>query len=67
MIKAAQKKEKINPEDALNEEEKDALNVYEFLSQAYNRGVALRNCNYFADVNELGRMIKEKYEPKEKE
>lgn len=67
-IKAAEKGKKISPEDmnaVLNEKENDALEVYQFLSQAYNRGVSLRTCNYFADLNELGAAIKEKYEPKE--
>ncbi len=64
-IKAAEKGKKINPEDALNEEEKYALDVYDFLSKSYDRGVALGTCNYFADLNKLGEMIKKKYELKE--
>jgi hypothetical protein len=64
-IKAAEKGKRINPEDVLNEEEKYALDVYEFLSEAYNRGVALKACNYFNDLNKLGEKIKENYEPKE--
>jgi hypothetical protein len=64
-IKAAQEGKKIKPEDALNAKEKDAFNVYQLLSQAYNRGVSLKTCNYFADLNELGKEIMEKYKPKE--
>lgn len=64
-IKAKYKKKEIDPRDVLNEEEKYALDVYEFLSESYNRGVALKTCNYFADLNKLGEMIKKKYEPKE--
>jgi len=56
----------INPENALTEKEKDALKVYQFLSEAYNRGVSLRTSNYFADLNELGKKIMEKYKPKDK-
>jgi hypothetical protein len=65
LVESAQKGKKIKPKDALDEKEKDALHVYELLSQAYNRGVSLRNCNYFSDVNELGKKIMEKYQPKE--
>jgi len=65
IIKSAQEGKKIKPEDVLNEKEKDALEVYQFLSQAYNRGVSLRTCNYFADLNELGKKIMEKYKSKE--
>ena len=64
-IESAQEGKKINPEDALNEKEKDALQVYQLLSQAYNRAVSLSTCNYFADLNELGKSIMEKYKPKE--
>ena len=64
-IKSLEEGKKIKPEDALNEKEKDAFKVYELLSQAYNRGVSLRTCNYFADLNELGKKITEKYKPKE--
>ena len=64
-IKSAQEGKKIKPEGVLNEKEKDALKVYELLSQAYNRGVSFGTCNYFADVNELGKKIMEKYKPKE--
>ena len=64
-IESLEKGEKINPEDALNEKEKDAFNVYKLLSQAYNRGVSLSTGNYFADLNELGKKITEKYKPKE--
>lgn len=64
-IEAAKKRKKISPEDVLDEKEKYAWDVYQFLSQSYNRGVALGTGNYFADLNELGRQIIEKYEPKE--
>lgn len=64
-IESVQKGKKIKPEDALDEKEKDALQVYELLSQAYNRGVSLGTCDYFVDVNELGKKIMEKYKPKE--
>jgi len=67
LVESAQKGKKIKPEDALDEKEKDALQVYELLSQAYNRGVSLSTCNYFADVNGLGKKIMEKYKPKESE
>ena len=69
-IKAAEKGKKISPEDmnaVLNEEEKYALKAYNFLSETYNRGVALSTTNYFADLNELGKEIMEKYKPKESE
>jgi len=66
-IKAKYEKKEIDPRDVLNEEEKYALDVYEFLSLSYDRGVSLRNCNYFSDVNELGKKIMEKYKPKESE
>jgi len=64
-IKASGDGKKINPEDVLTEEEMKALDVYEFLSESYNRGVSLKACNYFADLNRLGAAIKEKYQPKE--
>ena len=59
------KHENKKPEDVLNEKEKDALKVYQFLSEAYNRGVSFGTCDYFADLNELGKKIMEKYKPKE--
>jgi len=59
------KHENKKPEDMLDEKEKDALKVYQLLSQAYNRGVSLRTSNYFVDLNELGKKIMEKYKPKE--
>ena len=62
-IKAGKKE--INPGDVLNEKEMKALGFYDFLSKAYNHGVALKTCNYFDDLNKLGEMIKNKYEPKE--
>ncbi len=65
-IEAAKKGKKISPKDVLDEKEKYAWDVYQFLSQSYNHAVALSTCNYFADLNELGRQIMEKYEPKEK-
>lgn len=64
-IKARYEKKEIDPRDALSEEEKYALDVYEFLSLSYDRGVALKACNYFADLNKLGKKIKENYEPKD--
>jgi len=59
------KHENKKPEDMLDEKEKDALKVYQLLSQAYNLGVSLRTSNYFVDLNELGKKIMEKYKPKE--
>jgi len=54
--------------DALNERETDAFNAYQMLSEAYNRGVALRSAQqgYFADINGALKKISEKYKPKEK-
>jgi 6-pyruvoyl-tetrahydropterin synthase len=51
----------------LNEQEKDALNVFGILSKAYNRAVSLRvaSSGYFADLNEAVKEIIEKYKPKE--
>lgn len=59
------KHENKKPEDVLTEKEKDALKVYQFLSEVYNRGVSFGTCDYFADLNELGKKIMEKYKPKE--
>jgi hypothetical protein len=55
----------INPEDALTEKEKQALSVYNFLSEVYNRVVSLGTCDYLADLNELGRKMMKMYKPKE--
>ncbi len=58
----------IKPQDALNEQELDALGVFQqILSPAYNRAMAFRAAkgSYFADVNGLGKQISEKYKPKE--
>lgn len=68
-IESAEKGKKISLEDmnaVLNEEEKYALKAYKFLSEAYNRKVSLSTANYFADLNELGKEIMEKYPPKDK-
>ena len=65
--KAMKDGKKINPQDALNEKEKDAMNVYQLLSKSYNRGASLSNCDYFADLNEMGKMIIEKYASKKEE
>ncbi len=57
-IKAGKKE--INPGDVLNEKEMKALGFYDFLSKAYNHGVALKTCNYFGDLNALGEKMMEK-------
>lgn len=62
------RKKEINPGDVLNEKEMKALGFYDFLSKAYNHGVALKTCNYFGDLNALGEKMMEKMygsEPKE--
>jgi len=53
----------------LTEAEQDAFNVYQLLSQAYNRGLGLRaaQSGYFADLNQTASQISEKYKPKTKE
>jgi len=67
-IKATEEGKEIDTREInkiLSEKENDALQVYQLLSQAYNRAVSLGTCNYFADMNELGNQITEKYKPKE--
>ncbi|MEK6818959.1 MAG: hypothetical protein AABY10_03415 [Nanoarchaeota archaeon] len=69
-IKLAREGKKIKAEDlidsVLDEKERDALAVYNgILSKAYDRGVSLKTANYFADINQLGKQISEKYRPKE--
>ncbi|HUW43633.1 MAG TPA: hypothetical protein VMV95_01570 [Bacillota bacterium] len=65
-LKAVREGTQIDPTSVLSEKEKDALQVYGLLSEAYNRGVSLSTCDYFSDFNQLGQMIAEKYKPKEK-
>lgn len=65
-LKAIREGTQIDPTSALDEKEKDALQVYGLLSDAYNRGVSLSNCGYFFDLNQLGQMMAEKYKPKDK-
>lgn len=62
MTKLSQKKQ-------LNDAEKDAFAVYKGLSEAYNRGVALKvgREGYYADLNEQLNEISEKYAPKKTE
>lgn len=57
---------KIDPEkikEFLTEEEVDAFNTYQALSQAYNRGAALNSsqADYFSDSNQILKNISEKY------
>jgi hypothetical protein len=51
---------------ALNEYEKDALAIYQMLSEAYDRSVALKigKEGYFSDLNAMGKQISNKYAPK---
>jgi|ETNmetMinimDraft_2_1059921.scaffolds.fasta_scaffold18322_2 hypothetical protein len=52
--------------DKLTEDEKDALGMYQVLSQAYERACA-RNAsqaNYFEDLSNTGKDIAKKYNPK---
>ena len=67
-LKAGEAKASGEDGNGLSEKEVDALNSYQILSQAYDRGVALRasQSGYFADLNQLGKQISEKYKPKEK-
>ena len=56
-------------QDVLNEQEIDALAVYQgILSKAYNRAIALRvaQSGYFADLNQAASQISEKYKKLEK-
>ncbi|GIU68186.1 MAG: hypothetical protein KatS3mg001_036 [Candidatus Pacearchaeota archaeon] len=57
------------PEENRTEQEKDALNAFNILREAYNRAVSLKvaSSGYFADLNEAGKEILEKYKPKEGE
>ena len=50
-------------EDGLSEKEKDALNFYQILSQAYDRGIAYEagKSGYFADINAAAEKISQKY------
>lgn len=69
-IEEIRKGGKISPEKiqgSLTEEEIDAFDVYQALSQAYNRGAALNSVeeNYFSDINESLRQISGKYNAEE--
>ena len=68
IAKATSRREDLKVEDILTETEYDALMVYQgILSQAYNRGFALRTAQpgYFADLNSAAEKVSEKYKPKE--
>lgn len=67
-VKIAEAKEKEKPEDVLSEKEKYALIVYQELSKAYDRGLALmaNRTGYFADINATLKQISKKYKPKKK-
>ncbi|MBU2562179.1 MAG: hypothetical protein KKF68_00785 [Nanoarchaeota archaeon] len=47
----------------LNDEEKDALGMYQILVQAYERACSLKVIDYFSDVNSSGKQIVERYAP----
>ena len=67
-LKSIKEGRRVKPEEALNEQELEAMAVYQqILSPAYTRAVSLRTANYFADINQLGRQISEKYKPIERE
>ncbi len=58
----------IKPEEALTEQEIDAMNIYQRLLQpAYVRSAAIASAksSYFADINGLGKQYAEKYKSKE--
>ena len=60
---------KQQPGAKLTEKENEAIAVYQRLSDAYNRAVALRIAQpgYFSDINEFGRKLTEKYAPKKRQ
>lgn len=63
--KLAEKKSKgMDP----SEQEVDAINSYQILTKAYDRAVTFKaiKAGDFADLNEAGREISERYEPKKK-
>ena len=53
---------------SLGEKEQHAIALYSVLSESYKRACALKatQANYFADLNETGRKITERYKPEEK-
>ena len=55
-------------QDSLTEKEKSAMGMYQVLSESYNRACA-RNAsqaNYFADLNDTGKKIANKYKSQKK-
>jgi len=68
LARAQAAKESRKKADELTEAEKDAFNVYQLLSHAYNRGLGLRaaQSGYFADLNQAAEKITEKYKKPEK-
>jgi len=63
--KAITKDGKLDP-SKLNDKEKDALKIYQILTDSYERAIGLKaaQTNYFADLNNLGKQIVDKYKPK---
>jgi hypothetical protein len=56
-------------ESKLTEEEKDAFGMYQYLTMAYERALAVNasQSNYFADINEGASKITDKYKKEEPE
>lgn len=66
MIKYDELMDKVGPKgdlSKLNEKERDALQLFNLLKQAYEHGAALKatQSNYFADLNKAGKEIAESY------